>query len=471
VLNTLAINEFTGKVLLLGARSSPVLSALQQLGEQLKLEMLPALSTPFGSETLQDRVAMLLPTKVPQPPVELTEELSAGWLELWYQPKVDTRAVTGQRMQFDQLKRREICHDPRRHGYFAARCACPAAGDAGDRDGQNAFAIPVAESPYMRLTGVSRALVMGFLLFTTAAAYGQSLRVNIFPGSQYLAVYAALEQGFYAKQGLTVDLQFTPNSQAQRDGIASGRFEIAHSGVDNPVALADSGKADVAIVAGGSNGMNELIVRPEIGDYADLRGKTMVVDAPDTAYALLLYKMLSVKGLQKGDYAVLPVGNCQARLEKMRADAKNAAAMLNLPCCIIARIAGFRSFARAVDVVGPYQADGVWMLRSWLGANSDTVVKYLRALIEARRWADRPENKAQLAAIIAKYLKSDLATETQSVELAVGPNGGLAKDARFDIEGFRTTLRLRAEFLGQAQPADPNKYLDLSLYERALAGL
>jgi hypothetical protein len=55
--------------------------------------------------------------------------------------------------------------------------------------------------------------------------------------------------------------------------------------------------------------------------------------------------------------------------------------------------------------------------------------------------------------------------------LAVGPNGGLAKDARFDIEGFRTTLRLRAEFLGQAQPADPNKYLDLSLYERALAGL
>jgi hypothetical protein len=27
-------------------------------------------------------------------------------------------------MQFDQLKRREICHDPWRHGYFAARCAC-----------------------------------------------------------------------------------------------------------------------------------------------------------------------------------------------------------------------------------------------------------------------------------------------------------------------------------------------------------
>jgi ABC-type nitrate/sulfonate/bicarbonate transport system substrate-binding protein len=181
--------------------------------------------------------------------------------------------------------------------------------------------------------------------------------------------------------------------------------------------------------------------------------------------------MLSLKGLQKGDYAVLPAGNCQARLEKMRAEAKNAAAMLNLPCSIIARNEGFRTFARAVDVVGPYQADGVWMLRSWLAANSDTVVKYLRAVIEARRWADRPENKTQLVAMIAKYLKSDPAVEMQSVQLAVGPNGGLAQDARFDIEGFRTTLRLRAEFVGQATPADPNKYLDLSVYERALAGL
>jgi ABC-type nitrate/sulfonate/bicarbonate transport system substrate-binding protein len=323
----------------------------------------------------------------------------------------------------------------------------------------------------MRSLSALRVSLAILFVFTAAAAYGQSLRVNIFPGSQYLAVYSAIEKGFYARQGLNVDLQFTPNSQAQREGIASGLFEIAHSGVDNAVALADSGKADIAIVAGGSSGMNELIVRPEIGDYADLRGKTMAVDAPDTAYALLLYKMLALKGLQKGDYAVLPAGNCQKRLERMRADPKNAAAMLNLPCSIIARNEGFHSLARAVDVVGPYQADGVWMLRSWITANTDTVVKYLRALIEARRWADRPENRAELASIVAKYLNSDLAIEAQSVELALGTNGGLAKDARFDIEGFRTTLRLRAEFVGQLAPAEPGKYLDISLYERALEGL
>jgi hypothetical protein len=75
----------------------------------------------------------------------------------------------------------------------------------------------------------------------------------------------------------------------------------------------------------------------------------------------------------------------------------------------------------------------------------------------------------ELAQIIAKYLKSDLNVELKSVELAVGPNGGLAKDARFNMDGFRTTLQLRADFTGQAQPSNPDKYLDLSFYDRAMA--
>jgi EAL domain-containing protein (putative c-di-GMP-specific phosphodiesterase class I) len=93
-LKTLAVNEFGGRVLLLGPRASPVLGALQELGEKLGLEMLPALSTPFGRANLRDSVAMLLPIKLPQPPVEVAEALSAGWLDLWYQPKIDVRTVS-----------------------------------------------------------------------------------------------------------------------------------------------------------------------------------------------------------------------------------------------------------------------------------------------------------------------------------------------------------------------------------------
>ena len=50
---------------------------------------------------------------------------------------------------------------------------------------------------------------------------------------------------------------------------------------------------------------------------------------------------------------------------------------------------------------------------------------------------------------------------------------GFATDGRFDLEGFRNVLNLRAEMLGTwgGKPPAPEKYLDLSYYDRALKGL
>ena len=49
----------------------------------------------------------------------------------------------------------------------------------------------------------------------------------------------------------------------------------------------------------------------------------------------------------------------------------------------------------------------------------------------------------------------------------------IAKDARFDMEGFKNVLKLRAEIEGQwgGTPPAPDKYIDLSYYDKALAGL
>ena len=46
----------------------------------------------------------------------------------------------------------------------------------------------------------------------------------------------------------------------------------------------------------------------------------MIVDAPNTAYALQLYDMLAQNGLKKGDYEVKVVGATFRRLEAIRDD-------------------------------------------------------------------------------------------------------------------------------------------------------
>ena len=318
------------------------------------------------------------------------------------------------------------------------------------------------------------ALAGAALLAAAGAAPAQTpLKVMVFPGLTNFSIFAAQHKNLFARHGLAIELLNTPNSQVLRDGLAKGDHQIAHAAVDNAVAMVELAKADVVIVTGGDNGSNRVFVQPEINAYADLRGKTVVVDAPNTAYALLLYKVLKDAGLNKGDYVAKPVGGTTARLEAMTKDKANAAGLLNPPFSFRAKAAGLKDMGAPAAAIGSYQADGAFVMREWAKANGDTLVRYIKAYVEGRRWALDPANKAEAIALLAERLKLAPEVAAQSYAVATDPVDGIARDAKLDMAGFRNVLKLRAEIEGQwgGNPPPPDKYLDLSYYERALAGL
>jgi EAL domain-containing protein (putative c-di-GMP-specific phosphodiesterase class I)/CheY-like chemotaxis protein len=94
-LHVLSRAGFAGKVMLFGGRASTVLLALHDLGEQVGLAMLPPLRTPFRDNDLRQNLSEFLP--IPSSPsiaVDVEEALRNGWLELWYQPKIDLRQMS-----------------------------------------------------------------------------------------------------------------------------------------------------------------------------------------------------------------------------------------------------------------------------------------------------------------------------------------------------------------------------------------
>ena len=296
------------------------------------------------------------------------------------------------------------------------------------------------------------------------------LRVKVFPGFQNLPFFAAQSQSTFARHGLTVDLQFTQTSGELRGGLAKGDFEIAHAGVDNAVAMVETAGADVVVVMGGDNGMNELFVQPSIASISDLRGKTVIVDAPNTAYALVLRKMLLVHGLKVGqDYTLKPVGGTFQRLDAMKDNPDYAASMLNPPFSTLAERRGLKSLGTAVIVIGPYQATAGFVRRSWARANAATLERYIAAYVEALRWVTAPQNQTAAVGLLVDRMKLAPDVAERVYELATGP-GGLQPAARLDPDGFRTVLALRAELEGQwgGQAPSPDRYLDLTYYERAL---
>jgi EAL domain-containing protein (putative c-di-GMP-specific phosphodiesterase class I) len=90
----LAARHFTGKVLVLGQRASPMVSAIRALGEQLGLAMLPLLPTPFSDDDVRHCIAkLLMGDVVPASSADRTKVLGVAPVELRYEPKIDARRL------------------------------------------------------------------------------------------------------------------------------------------------------------------------------------------------------------------------------------------------------------------------------------------------------------------------------------------------------------------------------------------
>ena len=154
----------------------------------------------------------------------------------------------------------------------------------------------------------------------------------------------------------------------------------------------------------------------------------------------------------------------------MRDDKTMAAAILNPPYAIHARRAGLKDMGPVVETIGPYLGTVPYVLRGWAQANADTLAAYLAACIEGLRWVLDPANTAEAVRLAAERLNVPADIAAEMVAVATDPVSGLARDAAFDLEGFKTVLRLRAAFEGRTA-APPERYFDLSFHRQALAGL
>jgi ABC-type nitrate/sulfonate/bicarbonate transport system substrate-binding protein len=317
---------------------------------------------------------------------------------------------------------------------------------------------------------MTRLLLIVLVVVSNSAIAQTPLRTKVFPGAQALPLIAGVQQGIFERHGIKLDLLFTASSQELRDGLASGDFQIAHSAVDNAVAMVEMAKHDVVIVTGGDSSMNEFFVQPEVKSIADLKGRTVIVDAPNTAYALQAKKILRMNGVNDADYTLKPVGGTLFRYRAMREDKTNAASMLNPPFSVDAASAGLKSLGRAVDLIGPYQATGAFVLRKWAAANRDLLERYIAAQIEATRWTVSRANKDAGVKMLVERFKLQPEVASRTWDLLADPKFGLATDARFDPAGFRNVLALRAEIEGSwgGKPPASDRYVDLSFYEKAL---
>ena len=305
-----------------------------------------------------------------------------------------------------------------------------------------------------------------------ARAQATKLKVMVFPGLANHPLFAAQHIGAFAGRGLEVEILNAPNSDVLREGLAKGDHQLVVAGVDNAVAMKEAGH-DIGILIGGDSAFNSFFVKPEITGWADMRGRTLIVDAPNTAYALVGYRMLEMNGLPRGSYNVRPTGGTFARYELMFSDPTAHASLLNPPFSLQAKDRGLRKLADVTDVVGSYLGNAGWAMREWSRANADVVTRYLAAYVAGIRWMLSPANAGAAVGLLSERLRLSPDLARRNLALLTDPRSGSAVDGRFDLDGFRNVLKIRAEVLGgwDGTPPAPDRYLDLGYWERAVASL
>jgi ABC-type nitrate/sulfonate/bicarbonate transport system substrate-binding protein len=322
-------------------------------------------------------------------------------------------------------------------------------------------------------------IVAALLAFVAGAAFAQEprrLEVIAFGGGGNWPVWAAQDKGLFAKNGVAVNLSFTPNSVEQIRNLMSGKYDLGTTAYDNVVAYQEgqgetelSAAPDLFAFMGGYSGSLRFVTSPDVKTYAALKGKTVGVDAATTGFAFILYKLAAMNGLTMADYKVEKLGGTPARVQALM-EGRIAGTMISSPSELLPESKGYTRLGDTTATFGAYQASVGVARRGWAAQHSGELVAFIRAYVAAMDWLQDPANKDEAVAIYMKHIPAAPRPAAQKAyEIMFAANEGFQKKAKLDLEGCRTVLKLRSEFAKPRKDlSDPAKYIDESYYARAL---
>lgn len=278
-----------------------------------------------------------------------------------------------------------------------------------------------------------------------------------------LPMLAAEEKGFYADRDLEVEFAQVTSSIQQAEYLSDGRYDVVQTSPDNTAnyLLNERNPIGSRIDAQGFLGLDYgmylvVVAQPEIDSIGDLAGKTISVDAPESGFAYVIYKILSSHGLEKDrDYGIVLTGGVYDRFMAMVEGVGDFSATL-MSGGFETRAAnrGFQLLDSVSDIADPYL--GVWAAarRVWLSENEDLAADFVAAYLEASDWVFDPANRDECESLLQRAPNTSPELAAQLYEVQVRPGVGNIPNGEIDPEAVRNVLALRQEFGGFESPQD-----------------
>lgn len=285
----------------------------------------------------------------------------------------------------------------------------------------------------------------------------------------YAPLWVADKKGFFEREGLSIEVSVTRGTAPSLRALVSESIHAALAGNDGVIALVEKGIEDLAIIAGGSKSTHMIIGKSNIKKFKDLRGATIGTSTLTSGTALLLRRVLKAHGLDyPKDYSLVNVGGSGPSLIAI-ASGNVAAGILSVPLNFRAQQLGLSVIGKVTDVFPNYLLSSFSVRRRWAQDHRAEVVKFLKALLKARKWLE--QNRDEGAAFLADELRLKPVLARQGLDYYLD-HRAWEPDLGVNLEGLKAVLEVYSEQTNApGPPAYPEKYLDLSYLKTALKEL
>jgi ABC-type nitrate/sulfonate/bicarbonate transport system substrate-binding protein len=300
----------------------------------------------------------------------------------------------------------------------------------------------------------------------------ETLRFGQIPSTVHavssLYLYVAAKQGFFVRENIAVETVQIPGGTGNMvAALDRGEVDVTQTATPYLIQAVLKGSPAAAVAGTTANPIYSLIAKPDIKNFADLKGKLIGLSLPVDTISISMRKLLALKGLGRADYRVKELVGTPVRAACLKSGECDAVP-LGQPDDLIAVKDGYRRLGLSTEAVAAFQFEVIAARRDFAQSHAPAMIGFVSALADAFRFIRDPAHRDDAVnAVVARTGASDdIARATLSLYL--DPDRGvLPRQAEIDLNGLAQVIAFMAEggTIKQPLPA-PEQFADLQ-YLRA----
>ncbi len=226
-----------------------------------------------------------------------------------------------------------------------------------------------------------------------------SASTNLWP------VHIGMQKGFFAAEGVTVDLVYAQSNAAVVQQLAAGSINLSVStGLVDPIRAIGKGAPAAIVRIEVQAPPYALLAKPSIRTIAELKGKTISLGGAKDITRIFVERMLAPNGVRPGEFDMVFAGATSARFSALQSGAVDAA-ILTAPFNFHAEAAGFTNLGLTTAYVKDLPFSGSVVNTRWDAANAALVQRFLSAYTKAIAWFQDAANREDAVRIMVGVSK------------------------------------------------------------------